>query len=184
MAGTAQIKEIIEENRALEAMIDKEIREEEESENQLNAIMQELLRVVAVARRRSGTAPSPSSSCPRCGSRCRRRSASTTWWSPKRTASSRRSPCTRRTSLKYFSDYSELESLRSSLEDVFGTEDFVRAYRIIEREFETRGVASLEHDNLAAKVDFIDRGLFSQYVTLLTTLIVMESKINEDSLVR
>jgi hypothetical protein len=35
--------------------------------------------------------------------------------------------------LEYFSDYNKLESLRMTLEDVFGTENFIKVYRIIEK---------------------------------------------------
>jgi hypothetical protein len=42
-----------------------------------------------------------------------------------------------------------------SLEDVFGTDSFIRAYRIIEKDFDTLGMAGMDMDKIQKKIDFI-----------------------------
>lgn len=66
-----------------------------------------------------------------------------------------------------------------SLEDVFGTEKFVRAYRIIEKDFESVGMAGMDMDQMQKKIDFISEEMFAQHYTLLLTLVVMENKVDE-----
>lgn len=58
--------------------------------------------------------------------------------------------------LEYFSDYNKLESLRMTLQDVFGTQNFVKVYRIIEKEFDADDMGALDVDKIKKKVDFID----------------------------
>lgn len=39
-----------------------------------------------------------------------------------------------------FSDYSKLEELRMSLEDKFGTDNFIKIYRVLEGELQSKGL--------------------------------------------
>lgn len=74
-----------------------------------------------------------------------------------------------------FSDYSKLEELRMSLEDKFGTSQFIKIYRVLENELQKKGLENFNILELEQQLGRqIDKKLILDNLPMLLTLIVME----------
>lgn len=79
----------------------------------------------------------------------------------------------------YFSNYSKLETLRINLEELFGTTNFITLYRVLEKELDEKGLEGFDIGDITNILPLsLDAKLVNQNLTLLLTLIAMESKMS------
>ena len=81
--------------------------------------------------------------------------------------------------LDYFSSYSKLQDLRICLEDKFGTDNFIKIYRALQKELEMKGLANFNILEVVKNLEGVpNQHLIAENVPLLLTLIVMEEKMS------